>query len=218
MSGVLERKPILIIRHGEAISNKDPQLGPWMNTGLSELGTKQVEALALRLSNEYTNTPVSIVSSDLNRAYESAEILGEWLGVKPVVNKGIRQFNFGFGSEVSVEESERMKRKTTGRIIDWRPYSTSESVRELYNRVGNTMTELVENQKDFLIVVSHSYIIDKILNWWIGYPEEELKSLIFYTANASISRLGYYREDEHGLLCVNGTTHLRGSLVSENMD
>ncbi len=214
----MERKPILIIRHGEAISNKDPLLGPWMNTGLSELGIRQVEALAQRLSTEYTKTPVSIVSSDLNRAYESAEILGEWLGVKPVVNKGIRQFNFGFGPEVSVDESERVKRVPTGKIIDWRPYSTSESIRELYNRVGKAMTGLVESQKDVLILVSHSYIIDKILNWWIGYPEEAVKSLIFYTANASISKLGYTKEGEHGLLCVNDTNHLRGSLVSENMD
>ncbi len=77
---------------------------------------------------------------------------------------------------------------------------------------------MVENQKEVLVVVSHSYIIDKILNWWIGFPEEELKSLIYYTANASISRLGYTPHGEHGLLCVNDTSHLRGSLVSENMD
>ena len=212
----MEPKPILIIRHGEAISNKDPLLGPWMNTGLSELGVQQIEALAKRLVTEYSEVPISLISSDLNRALESAEIIGERLGVKPFVHEGIRQFNFGFGPEVSVVESERTKQVPTGRIIDWRPYSSSESIRELYDRVGKTMTGLIENQKDVLIIVSHSYIIDKILNWWIRYPPESVKSLIFYTANASISRLGYAKDGERGLLCVNDTSHLSDALVSEN--
>lgn len=189
-----------------------------MNTGLSELGKKQVNALAQRLAKDYGDVPVTLVSSELNRAYESAEIIGERLGVNPVINEGFNQFKFGFGPEISVKESRQLIREPSGRIIDWRPYSTSESIRELYSRVGKAMTELVENQKNVLLIVSHSYVIDKILNWWIGYPADELNSLIFYTANASISKLGYYREDEHGLLCVNDSSHLTGSLVSENMD
>lgn len=173
----------------------------------------QVEAVAERLK-EIDSGVIQLISSGMNRTMESAEIIGEILGVQPEVNAGFNQYSFGFGPNTSGEEALSLRNEPEGRIVDWRPYPTGETVGEMYRRVGNAMTGVLQSQEHMVVIVSHSYTIDKILNWWIGTPEDVIRSLVFYTAQASISYMGYTPSNDRGLYYVSETRHLPLSLLS----
>ncbi len=203
----MARFPVYIVRHGESESNADPEIGSWVNPGLTGKGVKQVTALAERLENEL-DQPVLLVTSDMKRAVETAKIIGDKLSVSPSLDAGLREYDYGFSPEVSKEEADKLRVEPSGKPVYWQPYPNGETVRGIFRRAGETMTRLLEAQDKTMIIISHSFIIDKILTWWIGYPEEELPTRIFFTRNASLTKLGYTPSGERGLLYVNETSHL----------
>lgn len=73
---------LVLVRHGESACNLDQVVGGHRGcTGLSELGRRQVEALAQRWQDGSEMGPVSaLYSSVLPRAMETAEILAPALG------------------------------------------------------------------------------------------------------------------------------------------
>jgi probable phosphoglycerate mutase len=77
---------LVIVRHGEAVSNAEDTLGGHLTCkGLTKHGRRQVEALANRLERTgEMKGAVAIYSSVLARAVETAEILAPVLGNLPV--------------------------------------------------------------------------------------------------------------------------------------
>ena len=71
---------IYLMRHG---ADDDSRLGGWSNYGLTTLGVEQVSAaLSIILNNKYNIS--RIISSDLPRAKETAEIIATKLGLKVI--------------------------------------------------------------------------------------------------------------------------------------
>lgn len=82
---------------------------------LNENGVKQARALAANLKNAGIS---AVVTSPLARAFETARILGEAAGVKPVVKEGFRNICFGvwenrLQSEIMREFPEQWRTWTT---------------------------------------------------------------------------------------------------------
>ena len=79
---------ILFIRHAESVWNA---AGRWQGQGnppLSDAGRAQAERLARHLAGEGVE---ALVASDLDRARETAEILGAALGLVPRIEPGLRE-------------------------------------------------------------------------------------------------------------------------------
>jgi probable phosphoglycerate mutase len=84
---------LILLRHGETEWNLS---GRWQgqaaDTPLTELGREQARIVAGRLRSY----PISaIYSSDLVRAFETAQIVGELLGVAPLVDPALRESDIG---------------------------------------------------------------------------------------------------------------------------
>jgi broad specificity phosphatase PhoE len=83
---------LLLVRHGETDWNAAGRLQGHTDRPLNDYGRRQAKALAERLSAEHVD---AIYASDLSRAKETAEIVGERLGLAVVVDPDLREKHWG---------------------------------------------------------------------------------------------------------------------------
>ena len=83
---------LLLVRHGETDWNAEGRLQGHTDRPLNELGRRQAEELARQLAGEGAD---AIYASDLSRAKETAEIVGERLRLPVVVDPDLREKNWG---------------------------------------------------------------------------------------------------------------------------
>lgn len=92
---------ILLVRHGETDWNADGRLQGWAPVPLSADGRRQAQQLGEAVAKQYEID--RLVSSDLHRARETAELLAEPLGVEVVLDRGWRERDLGVFQGLSYE-------------------------------------------------------------------------------------------------------------------
>lgn len=173
-----ESKKIYFVRHGETDLNKesgehssDQPVRGWSNVPLNQQGIKEAQKAA----NSVKDLPIEhIVASDLPRAKQTANIIGNRLGITPEFDPGLRTWNLGehtgkAGKEVH-DEVDRLC--TTAQ--DERPKG-GESFNEFKNRILGTMSNIVQRHSDKeLLIVSHNSP-ERILHAWTeaGQPQKQ---------------------------------------------
>ncbi len=83
---------VYIIRHAEAEGNLYRRIHGWYNSGLTELGRRQLKALAERFMDIKLS---AVYSSDLKRAHQTAEAVARTSGVSVIATKRLREVNLG---------------------------------------------------------------------------------------------------------------------------
>jgi probable phosphoglycerate mutase len=92
---------LILARHGETDWNRD---GIWQGHGdppLNDLGRRQAAELAERLAGTELD---ALYSSDLRRAYETAEIVGRRKGLEITADPDLREMDVGSWSGLTSEE------------------------------------------------------------------------------------------------------------------
>lgn len=94
---------LLVVRHAESVWNLDGRWQGHANPPLSVAGAAQARAAAANLDDVEC-----VVSSDLDRARETAEIIAESLGAGPVTcDPGWRERSVGLWQGLTTEQIER---------------------------------------------------------------------------------------------------------------
>jgi broad specificity phosphatase PhoE len=83
---------LFLFRHGETDWNRAGRLQGHTDTSLNATGLVQAEALTQRLRPHRLD---AVVSSDLARAWTTARIVAEGLGVPLIAERGLREANIG---------------------------------------------------------------------------------------------------------------------------
>lgn len=83
---------LLLIRHGQTTYNATGRMQGHLDTELSDVGYSQARAAADLLEGKDIT---AIVSSDLIRARETAEIIARRLGLEASVDKRLRETHLG---------------------------------------------------------------------------------------------------------------------------
>ena len=152
---------LLLVRHGETDWNAEGKLQGHTDRPLNDYGRRQARALAERLAGEEIE---AVYSSDLSRARETAEILGEQLGLPVAVDSDLREKNWGnwegltAGERLRVEyegESSEDHRSRTlravERIVERHPagrvvvVTHGGSLRRLQAAVAGVASPVIEN-------------------------------------------------------------------------
>jgi probable phosphoglycerate mutase len=68
-------KDIIIVQYCQSEQHINDLTGGWTDTSLTELGRKQAERISNRIANEFQYDEYTLISSDLIRAKETAEIM-----------------------------------------------------------------------------------------------------------------------------------------------
>ena len=201
--------PIILVRHGESESNVSDLTGGWTDTALTGLGFRQAEATARRLKEMLECKTCRIVSSDLRRAMQTAEVIGYALGVEPTPEPGLREINNGAATGKTREEVKHLFIKPTRPLMEWVPYPGAENWMQLHRRVAATMDRLYKDIEENLIVVGHGGSLHHVIFWWLKLPTNVIEDINFGLDNASITMLSLSALDQRLLERLNDTGHLR---------
>jgi len=97
---------LLLVRHGETDWNADGRLQGQTDRPLSDFGRRQARQLAEELADEELE---AIYSSDLARARETAEIVGERLGLAVALDPELREKDWGTWEGLTAVERDRVE-------------------------------------------------------------------------------------------------------------
>jgi len=181
---------IYFVRHGK---EEEGFRGGWSQRGLTDEGKNQSQRLANHLYKyrEMFNF-TRMISSDLNRAKETAFLIGEKFKMKPELNQEWRENNNGVIAGMPNEEVERifpgLYFATLG--IDGK-FPGGESPREFLNRIRysfNKLRDEVVQKNEDVLVVTHGGVIN-IIYHLIKDIEWTNKNESFKFQNASIHKV-----------------------------
>ena len=99
--------PVYVVRHGATELNNQTDLSQdrirgWANVPLADEGRKEAYHAAAQLQQYGIQV---IVSSDLHRAAETAQIIGQTLGIQPQLTPKLRPWNLGDFTGTSTKEA-----------------------------------------------------------------------------------------------------------------
>ena len=89
---------IFLVRHGETAWNRELRFQGQIDVPLNDLGLTQAQRLADRLQVEWQSgfdKPLRLFSSDLQRAHQTAQTLGQALGLAVTAHAPLREQHFG---------------------------------------------------------------------------------------------------------------------------
>ncbi|SDN86657.1 probable phosphoglycerate mutase [Paenibacillus sp. yr247] len=145
------------IRHGSTEWNRLGKLQGQLDTDLTEEGREQARLLGLRLAKEGWD---GIISSDLKRARETAQIVSELSGI-PFLRTDKRLRERKYGQVEGTTAAEREERWGT----DWKLQNLGqESDDDLWKRWSGLESDLIQtypNRK--ILLISHGGFIVQVL-------------------------------------------------------
>ena len=152
-----------VVRHGEDETDK---VGGWSNSHLTSKGEMQVRLLLPQIE-EYDR----FISSDLERAKETSEIINSKLNMKVVFNQNFRETNNGDLANLSKEEFVGTYKKYLFSSMKMdEKYPNGESPADFYERVKNEFVKMLDSNKDKkILLVTHGGVITVIRCLLNGY-------------------------------------------------
>jgi probable phosphoglycerate mutase len=205
---------LLLIRHGETDDNHNRIFQGQGGEGLNARGREQAARLAARLAGPQRVKLHALYCSDLARARETADILGQALALSPVEEPGLREVDLGAwqgldDDEVAIRFPDEWEAWKSGRDIK---RGGGESYAEVAARVAGTLDRLVEKHRGQVIgVVSHGAAIKVFVARVIGLPLERLR--FFMAATNTALNLIDIGEGGAKLVIWNDAAHLRDPII-----
>jgi glucosyl-3-phosphoglycerate phosphatase len=198
---------IVLVRHGESLWNAQRRLQGHEGVGLSPRGHEQARRTASWVGDRYPRALV--VSSDLERAVETAGAIGARIGAGVQVVPELRDRHLGSWSgrvvpELEREEPERVARWRSGHDVF--PEVGGESNDDMVLRIRRGLSVVLECIADrgAVVVVTHGGPIFWAVPALCGIPQGALGG----PANCGVTVIETRDRVEWRLLAYNQTTHL----------
>ena len=199
---------IILIRHGEGEHMVSDLTGGWSQVPLSENGRAQALSVASRLKKDLEGVDFAFYSSDLKRACQTAEIIGQEIGVTPIPTHGLRELNNGVAADRTKTEVAHLYNPPSDPIMDWQAYPEAETWRRFYRRIKGVMDEIHTAEVRPTLIVSHGGTIVNIVAWWLRIEESDLSFTTFHSSPASISVLNETQFNERRVERLNDAAHM----------
>ena len=190
---------VFLVRHGETLWNTERRLQGQSDSPLTPQGEQQAKQVGERLRS-YGIT--HIISSDLGRTRQTAEIIARYCQCPVVTDSRLRELNMGILetrrlSELSAEEEGWRKSLVDGTEQGRIP--GGESMTELAGRMQQALDacrELPSGSRP--VLVSHGMALGSLISTLLGLPAYAERRLRL--RNCSLSRVDY----QHSEWLANG--------------
>ncbi|WP_105616331.1 histidine phosphatase family protein [Vallitalea okinawensis] len=205
-------KEIILIQHCQSEHHINNLSGGWTDTPLTDLGRNQADLVGKALKEKIDSKEYTLISSDLLRASQTAEIVGQHLNLKVKTEFDLREINTGIAAWKTKDwVSENAAPMLEGSFdIDHRAFEEGETSRELYIRIVKCMERIYHKNEKNLVIVTHGCALSYIIGWWLKFTPEMFKEAIFTASPASISILRSSRYNQNALCLLNDRSHLMG--------
>tara|TARA_Y100000310_G_C20453212_1_gene701779 strand:+ start:166 stop:771 length:606 start_codon:yes stop_codon:yes gene_type:complete len=198
---------LLLVRHGQTDWNDAGKFQGMSDIPLNALGLEQARLLADRLKDEKID---AIYSSALQRAHETAKIVGAGHDVEVVARADLNERTYGTWDGLTEEEIREQYGEDFDAYCNDR-YNVAptegESIQQITSRVS-AFLEKVKDEEGTVLVVTHSGTLRGLLDGLLDYSHEEVANLRF--KQTSLTSLTI-EDGKVTLDVINSTDHLRGS-------
>lgn len=210
---------IILIRHGETAWNAIRKLQGHLDIPLNAEGTRQAKALALALETEKLD---AIISSDLQRAVQTAGEIARLQGISTRIDTGLRERCFGgfegmLYSELPLRYPEAYavwrSRDPDSNFPASDTDNTGESIRQFHERCITTIAHYARQFTGKKIaLVAHGGVLECAYREARHLPLNAEREITIY--NASINR---FRFDDgvFGLVQWGDIAHLSADVKDE---
>jgi probable phosphoglycerate mutase len=195
------------LRHGETVWNAEGRVCGRTDVPLSDAGQRQAQLLGLRLKA----IPVqALYSSPLVRALETARLIGQIIGLDPIMDTRLAELNYGAWEGHTFDE---IKRSDPAAYRDW-----DANPAELAPPGGETGVHLIERVTPFMadlakwyqngnvVVVCHKTVCRLLACHIEGVPLADYRRRI-PMENAALN-VFEAREGKWQVLRISDTSHL----------
>ncbi|MCD7873638.1 MAG: histidine phosphatase family protein [Acidaminococcaceae bacterium] len=205
---------IILVRHGEATHHAEHLTGGWTDSELTAVGRAQLQAVASKLACDFAGQSCNLrlLTSNLKRAVESAQILADKLGftrLEPY--EFLREKNNGQAAGLTETAAKALyQQPTTLKELHHRNYPGGETRQEFYDRTVQGLLKCADLERENLLIVAHKGTIQNIIFHWLGLDIAAVNALNFSVdiLPSSVSVLGINKWREHAVFRLNDTSHL----------
>lgn len=205
---------IIAIRHGETAWNVDSRLQGHLDIPLNDVGLWQARQAALALADEPID---AIYSSDLQRAWVTAQAIAETTQAPLTSHQGLRERSFGVLQGHTFEELEA---KEPEQAYRWRKRDPAfapeegESLIALRERITATTHALAaQHMGGQIVLVAHGGVLDVLYR---AATRQDIQApRTWQLGNAAINRL-LWTPDGLSLVGWADTQHLDNAVRDEN--
>ena len=201
-------KTIITIQHTQSIHHTNGMVGSWTNWELSELGIIQANNIGKKLKEELAGRKFVIYSSDLLRAKQTADTVGHYLDLTPVLRNELRERNLGKCCGKSVQwlrENIEQQEKT----VDDRLFSDAESRRDEWNRLKPFFDEIMSNNEENIIIVSHGDLLSVFNAMFLGLEVESLNQTELFGVAGGVSFMFENNEGKRFIKHISDTSYMK---------
>lgn len=198
---------VLLVRHGATATTGTVLPGRAPGLHLSERGAGQAQGAAERLA-ELARKPSALYVSPLERARETAAPIAKVLRLRPVLERGLLECDFGTwtGKRLST-----LRRRSDWRAVQHAPstfrFPEGESFTEMQLRIWTTLERLARKHRNrTIVVVSHADPIKAAVTYAQGVPLDLFQRTVISTC--SVSAISF-TDSTPVVLCVNSTGTLK---------
>ncbi len=167
---------IYLVRHGETAGNRVRRYQTY-DTPLSDAGREQAQRVAERLAVE--GPFAALYTSDLARTLETANVIGQKLGLAPVLEPRLRELDVGDWKGTLYEEIERQfpghrERWIAGGGVERLPGTAGESTADVEWRVVAAFEAIAARHAgERVIAVSHGWALAVLVTALHGWDRVE---------------------------------------------
>jgi len=148
---------LILVRHGESEGNRDRTFTQNPDVPLTALGRRQARATADLVAARFR--PSRLVASPFTRARQTAEIIGEVLGLSVELDAAFREQSFGIFAGRPYESLLSDAAYHDGPRWQWRPRD-GESLTDVYGRVVPAFDRLAQAARgQDVVLVSHGGVM-----------------------------------------------------------
>jgi 2,3-bisphosphoglycerate-dependent phosphoglycerate mutase len=208
---------VLAIRHGETAWNVATRIQGKLDIGLNDTGHSQAKRLGAALARSQTQEPItSIYSSDLRRAYDTAQAISKATGVPVVTDEGLRERGFGVFEGKTFDEVAQLwpdqAQRWRQRDPDFCPEG-GESLTMFRDRILAASQALTARHPgEQIALVAHGGVMDVLYRAATGQGIQAPRT--WSLGNAVINRL-LWSPTAFTLVGWNDTQHLEDAAMDE---
>ncbi|MBP5204040.1 histidine phosphatase family protein [bacterium] len=170
---------IYLIRHG---LDDETHIGGWSNVGLTKKGKEQIKNSINYILDKHLQIE-SIYTSDITRARESAALIGEALGIKPIEDKRLRELNKGLLNGMDKNTAKEIFPQYMFNVNVHTRYPNGESMIDFYKRIKRDKDKILSHGKS--LIVTHRGVIN-MLYYILNNRQPDMNKKQFGVTHGSI--------------------------------
>ncbi len=199
-AGSVRPRTIALLRHGETEVQYSGCLIGSTDLPLSLEGRRKVSLFTSRIARE---RPARLCCSPLRRAWETAESLGESLGMIPEIDSDLREIDFGRWEGMTFDAIQASDPEAVARWARFEPdfaFPGGEAIEAFLTRIRRAAKRFSEFEGPSVLAVTHAGVIRAMICHLLGLSPRQY--VLFDVKPASLTKIAVYG-DSGVLSCLS---------------